>query len=195
MSTVPSAKAERPLVLALDLGTSSARAVLYDTLGRLVDGAESRIEYRMTATPDGGVEVEADRLVEILARVIDELLAHARTLIPDLADALCGVGGCTFWHSVLGIGPDGRAVTDETIARGSPAGTFFDYAVVHLVTTGTLARFAELYPQGRFDVRRWTQLDSQRKIVRRAFRQGAHFGGSRLAVDLRSRWLSSGTVR
>jgi hypothetical protein len=51
--------------------------------------------------------------------------------------------------------PDGRAVTDETIARGSPAGTFFDYAVVHLVTTGALARFAELYPQGRFDVRRF----------------------------------------
>jgi uncharacterized protein YcbX len=51
--------------------------------------------------------------------------------------------------------PDGREVTDETIARGSPAGTFFDYAVVHLVTTGTLARFAELYPQGRFDVRRF----------------------------------------
>jgi gluconokinase len=111
MSTVSPAQVERPLVLALDLGTSSARAVLYDRLGRLVDGAESRIEYRMNATPDGGVEFDADRLVEILARVIDEMLAHARTLIPDLPDALCGVGGCTFWHSVIGIGQDGCAIT------------------------------------------------------------------------------------
>jgi uncharacterized protein YcbX len=51
--------------------------------------------------------------------------------------------------------PDGRDVTDETIARGSPAGTFFDYAVVHLVTTATLGRLAELYPEGRFDQRRF----------------------------------------
>lgn len=51
--------------------------------------------------------------------------------------------------------PDGRAVTDETFARGSPPGTFFDYAVVHLVTTATLGRLGELYPEGRFDSRRF----------------------------------------
>jgi hypothetical protein len=51
--------------------------------------------------------------------------------------------------------PDGRVVTDETIALGSPSGTFFDYAVVHLVTTATLERLKELYPQGRFDQRRF----------------------------------------
>jgi uncharacterized protein len=51
--------------------------------------------------------------------------------------------------------PDGRPVTDETIALGSPPGTFFDYAVVHLVTTATLERLKELYPQGRFDQRRF----------------------------------------
>jgi hypothetical protein len=51
--------------------------------------------------------------------------------------------------------PDGRAVTDEPIALGSPPGTFFDYAVVHLVTTATLERLKELYPQGRFDLRRF----------------------------------------
>jgi uncharacterized protein YcbX len=50
--------------------------------------------------------------------------------------------------------PDGRAVTDETFARGSPPGTFFDYGVVHLVTTATLDRLSELYPEGRFDPRR-----------------------------------------
>jgi uncharacterized protein YcbX len=36
-----------------------------------------------------------------------------------------------------------------------PEGTFFDCAVVHLLTTATLDRLRELYPQGRFEVRRF----------------------------------------
>jgi uncharacterized protein YcbX len=34
-------------------------------------------------------------------------------------------------------------------------GTFFDSAVVHLLTTSTIDRLRELYPQGRFEVRRF----------------------------------------
>jgi hypothetical protein len=51
--------------------------------------------------------------------------------------------------------PDGRAVTDETFAKGSPAGTFFDYGVVHVVTTASLKRLSELAPASRFDPRRF----------------------------------------
>jgi len=36
-----------------------------------------------------------------------------------------------------------------------PRGTFFDLAVVHVLTTGTIDRLRELYPQGRFEVRRF----------------------------------------
>lgn len=36
-----------------------------------------------------------------------------------------------------------------------PAGTFFDCAVVHLLTTATLDRLRAAYPQGRFEVRRF----------------------------------------
>jgi uncharacterized protein YcbX len=36
-----------------------------------------------------------------------------------------------------------------------PEGTFFDCAVVHLLTTATLDRLRELYPEGRFEVRRF----------------------------------------
>lgn len=50
--------------------------------------------------------------------------------------------------------PDGRAVTDERFARGSP-GSFFDFGDVHLVTTSTLERFTELEPGSRFDPRRF----------------------------------------
>lgn len=42
-------------------------------------------------------------------------------------------------------------VTDFTL----PEGTFFDCAVIHLITTATLDRLHELYPQGRFETRRF----------------------------------------
>jgi uncharacterized protein YcbX len=44
-----------------------------------------------------------------------------------------------------------NTVTDFTL----PEGTFFDCAVVHLLTTTTLDRLRELYPHGRFETRRF----------------------------------------
>ena len=42
-------------------------------------------------------------------------------------------------------------VTDEAM----PEGTFFDLAVLHVLTTGTLDRLRELNPRGRFEPRRF----------------------------------------
>src|SRR5258708_7377319 len=36
-----------------------------------------------------------------------------------------------------------------------PQGTFFDGAVIHVLTTATLDRLREVSPQGRFEVRRF----------------------------------------
>jgi len=46
-------------------------------------------------------------------------------------------------------------VTNEAIAGAAPEGTFFDYATVHILTTGTLNKLRELYPEGRFEARRF----------------------------------------
>ena len=55
-----------------------------------------------------------------------------------------------YWPDMEGL--DHRdTVTDFTL----PEGTFFDVAMVHLLTTATLDRLQELYPQGRFEVRRF----------------------------------------
>ena len=55
-----------------------------------------------------------------------------------------------YWPDMEGL--DRRdTVTDFTL----PEGTFFDVAMVHLLTTATLDRLRELYPQGRFEVRRF----------------------------------------
>lgn len=55
-----------------------------------------------------------------------------------------------YWPDMEGL--DYRdTVTDFDL----PEGTFFDGAVLHVLTTATLDRLRELYPQGRFEVRRF----------------------------------------
>jgi uncharacterized protein YcbX len=55
-----------------------------------------------------------------------------------------------YWPDIEGL--DYRdTVTDFAL----PEGTFFDCATVHLLTTATLDRLRELYPTGRFEVRRF----------------------------------------
>lgn len=50
---------------------------------------------------------------------------------------------------------EANEVTREAIAGDAPIGSFFDYSKLHILTTGTLNRFRELYPEGRFEVRRF----------------------------------------
>jgi uncharacterized protein YcbX len=50
---------------------------------------------------------------------------------------------------------DGLDYRDTVTDFELPEGTFFDCAVLHVLTTATLDRLRELYPQGRFEVRRF----------------------------------------
>src|SRR5205823_7479917 len=55
-----------------------------------------------------------------------------------------------YWPDIEGL--DHRdTVTDFTL----PEGTFFDCATVHLLTTATLNRLQNFYPQGRFEAQRF----------------------------------------
>jgi len=55
-----------------------------------------------------------------------------------------------YWPDIEGLAHR-ETVTDEAM----PERTFFDAAVVHVLATGTLDRLRTLYPQGRFEVRRF----------------------------------------
>ncbi len=111
MSTIAPHEAKRPLAFALDLGTSSARAALYDSRGRRIENIEGRIHYQMTVTQDGGVEINADKLIEIICATIDECLLETASRLPDLSDAIRVVGYSNFWHAMLGVDRNGDAVT------------------------------------------------------------------------------------
>src|SRR5258706_16064308 len=89
--------ADGPLVLTLDIGTSSARAMLFGTDARPLDVLEARRTYAVRTTPDGGAELDAAVLLRHVEESIDELLAQAG----PRAAAIRAVATCTFWHSVL----------------------------------------------------------------------------------------------
>jgi uncharacterized protein len=55
-----------------------------------------------------------------------------------------------YWPDIEGLAQR-EMVTDEAM----PPKTFFDVAVIHLLTTSTINRLRELYPEGRFEVRRF----------------------------------------
>jgi len=55
-----------------------------------------------------------------------------------------------YWPDMEGLAHR-ETITDEAMTPE----TFFDLAVIHILTTATLERLRELYPQGRFEVRRF----------------------------------------
>ncbi len=55
-----------------------------------------------------------------------------------------------YWPDMEGL-VHRETITDEAM----PPETFFDFAVIHVLTTATLERLRELYPQGRFEARRF----------------------------------------
>lgn len=96
-----------PLVLALDVGTSSVRGALYDAAAREVEGSRADRDHAPTTTPDGGAEFDPEALLQATAAILDGVLEGAG----PRASGIRAVGVATFWHSLLGTGPDDRPVT------------------------------------------------------------------------------------
>jgi hypothetical protein len=98
--------------------------------------------------PDGAVVATAQGdLEQVLSRAFgrDVVLEEARP-----GDKPSGAVAEEYWPDMAGL--DYRdTVTDFEM----PAGTFFDIAVVHLLTTATIDQLRALYPQGRFEARRF----------------------------------------
>jgi gluconokinase len=96
-----------PLVMALDISTSSVRAALYDEGARQVRDAEVHLVRELHTTADGGAELDAQEAIEQVASTIDALLSvdEARGARIELVAVSC------FWHSLVGVDDEGQAVT------------------------------------------------------------------------------------
>ncbi|HYH84208.1 MAG TPA: gluconokinase [Pyrinomonadaceae bacterium] len=100
--------AQPPFVLALDVGTSSVRAALYDSAAREVAGTQARFSRGFCTTADGGAQVDAEESVEEVLRVVAESLALVPALLAPKIESLAV--SC-FWHSLVGVGAGGHALT------------------------------------------------------------------------------------
>ncbi len=107
MTSVDFEHAESPLILTIDVGSSSVRTRLYDRLGRSVNGSLTRIAQPMHTTADGGAEHNADQLLLHIEQCIDATLAYAATH----ANRIGAAAMATFATNIVGIDRSGRALT------------------------------------------------------------------------------------
>ncbi len=115
----------------LNASEVTERGLLGDRAYGVVDGADGRV---------------ASALNKILSEALNRQVTLNVVELQDPGPAHAE----EYWPDMEGL-EHRDTVTDFTL----PEGTFFDCATVHLVTTATVDRLRELYPNGRFEVRRF----------------------------------------
>lgn len=104
---MPVGKYESPYVLAVDIGSSSVKAGLFDALARSVSGTEATIPHAQTVASDGTSEEDADQIRQATEQAIEAVLQKAG----ELADEIIGVGFDSMASTVVGVDSDGNAIT------------------------------------------------------------------------------------
>lgn len=107
MAYISAFEAHEPFVLTIDIGSSSIRVMLFDRLGRGVQGVGAQVAYELQTTSDGGVEADAQRMLDQIFLCLDEALAS----LASLAAKIVGVALTTFVSNVMGVDDEGRALT------------------------------------------------------------------------------------
>jgi uncharacterized protein len=132
---------------------------LFDCRAAFVDAPRpgAKVPPVRITLPDGGVVTsEQSNVNQVLSRALNRevtLDATERDRQEVVESSFPNPWTPTaeeYWPDMEGL--DYRdTVTDFNL----PEGTFFDCAVIHLLTTATVDRLRELYPAGRFEVRRF----------------------------------------
>ncbi len=89
-----------PVVLALDLGTSSVRSALFDEEAQLIAGSRASVVYRVRHSADHGAELDP----QVLLRATRHCLRLTKSPLQTVA-------GSGFWHSLLGLDRAGNPLT------------------------------------------------------------------------------------
>lgn len=93
---------------ALDIGTSSVRALLFDDKARQVPGVEVHLPYSPRVAGDGTYETDPEALLGLVASAVDGLLAAAGS---ERSRQILAMGVSTFWHGLVAADAAGRPLT------------------------------------------------------------------------------------
>jgi len=158
--------AERPLVLALDIGSSSVKGAIHDGRGRTLRGSAVQHPYAWNTASDGSVRIAHDTLLAVVGRALDQL----HDAVGPLGDDVVAGGIACFIHSIVGLDAAGRPLTPvlswaDTTSAGE-AGALrarVDAAAIHAMTGAPIhagywpARVLQLRHEQRA-IRRWAGL-------------------------------------
>ena len=107
-----------PFILALDIGTSSVRAALYDAKGDVLPETMVKNERAVTVTDEGGAELNAEIAFKQVEKAIGDVL---KKYPPEDGEIQYAATAC-FWHSLIGVDAGGEATTPVYIwAETRPA--------------------------------------------------------------------------
>lgn len=165
-TTVSSADVATPLILTLDVGSSSTRASLFDARGRSVAGCAAHEHSALRVSAEGAVEDGAEEALARAARCIDAALAQAG----PLAHHIRAVAVATMATTIVGLDTAGRPLTPlrtyadtRAAADAERLRAALDEAAAH-DRTGALLR-ASYWPAQLASLRR-TQPDQWREVRR-----------------------------
>jgi gluconokinase len=103
-----------PFILTLDIGTSSTRAMLFDSRAKAVEGCVAQVAYRIRTSAAGAAEFDPQELVAAVMEAIDQLLIQAGSRAGDIG----GVAIDTLVTNIMGV--------DSSCQPTTPIYTFAD---------------------------------------------------------------------
>lgn len=107
-----------PFILALDIGTSSVRAALYDADGEALPETMVKNERAVVVTEAGGAELNAETAFRQVKKALGDVLKKCPVEIQEIEYTATSC----FWHSLVGVDEEGMATTPVyTWAETRPA--------------------------------------------------------------------------
>jgi gluconokinase len=98
-----------PVILALDIGTSSTRSAICDAKGNRVVATTAHVGYPLITAPDGRAELRPADIDQAVAQVLTSTLRSWRKL--HSTSPIAAIGVSCFWHSLLGLDANGKVIT------------------------------------------------------------------------------------
>jgi len=135
-------------------------AKLFDFRAALADPPRTgeKISAVHVALPDGTIVTSEQTDIN---QILSNVLGHEVTLEtrepsqPEIVETTLPNPWTPSLYEEYWPDMEDLAYRDTITHEAMPEGTFFDLAVIHILTTATIDRLRELYPQGRFEVRRF----------------------------------------
>ncbi len=88
---------KNPIVLAMDIGSSSTRSALFDSKGAILSKTDAVEHYSIPYGPDGAAELSPVALLRAVSRCV------ATTLSGKGRTPVTAVSISSFWHGLLGL--------------------------------------------------------------------------------------------